>query len=188
MKQIKRYEMKGIIFTEFLELVEEKFGLDLLDEVLDMSEDKGIYTSVGSYDHKNLVRLIINLSKKTEIDATTLQRVFGQTVFKNLLASLPNQASLNHSSTTFQFIQHVERYIHVEVKKLYPDAQPPEFHFIHTTEAELVFDYKSARCMSHVCLGLIEGCAEYHGDTISIEMIPQNDEQSVVRFNLKVES
>ncbi len=56
--------MKGIIFTEFLELVEDKFGLELLEEVLEMSEDEGIYTSVGSYDHKNLVKLIINLSKK----------------------------------------------------------------------------------------------------------------------------
>ncbi|MCV6038781.1 heme NO-binding domain-containing protein, partial [Escherichia coli] len=29
--------MKGIIFTEFMELVEEKFGLDVLDQVLDLS-------------------------------------------------------------------------------------------------------------------------------------------------------
>ena len=179
--------MKGIIFTEFLELVEDKFGLGLLEEVLEMSEDEGIYTSVGSYDHKALVKLIINLSKKTDIDAATLQRVFGQSVFKNLLASLPDKASLTHCNTTFQFIQHVERYIHVEVKKLYPDAEPPEFSFITTTEAELVFDYKSARCMSHVCLGLIEGCAEHHGESITVEMTPQNDDQSVVRFNLKVE-
>ena len=77
--------MKGIIFTEFLELVEEKFGLELLEEVLDMSEDEGIYTSVGSYDHKDLVKLIINLSKKTDIDAGSLQRVFGQSVFKNFV-------------------------------------------------------------------------------------------------------
>ncbi|MDF5144426.1 guanylate cyclase, partial [Vibrio parahaemolyticus] len=28
--------MKGIIFTEFMELVEEKFGLDVLDQVLDL--------------------------------------------------------------------------------------------------------------------------------------------------------
>ncbi|MEZ8063048.1 MULTISPECIES: heme NO-binding domain-containing protein [Vibrio] len=179
--------MKGIIFTEFLELVEDKFGLELLEEVLDMSEDEGIYTSVGSYDHKNLVKLIINLSKKTNIDAASLQRVFGQSVFKNLLASIPNKASLKHSNTTFQFIQHVEHYIHVEVKKLYPDAEPPEFSFITTTEAQLIFDYKSARCMSHVCLGLIEGCADYYSESIVIEMTPQNDEQSVVRFNLKVE-
>lgn len=82
--------MKGIIFTEFLELVEDKFGLDLLEEVLEMSDDEGIYTSVGSYDHKDLVKLIINLSKKTDIDAASLQRVFGQSVFKNLLDSLPD--------------------------------------------------------------------------------------------------
>jgi hypothetical protein len=100
---------------------------------------------------------------------------------------LPDKASLTHSNTTFQFIQHVERYIHVEVKKLYPDAEPPQFTFLTTEEAQLVFDYKSARCMSHVCLGLIEGCAEYHNESIAIEMIPQNEDQSVVRFNLRVE-
>ena len=179
--------MKGIIFTEFLELVEDKFGLELLDEVLEMSDDEGVYTSVGSYDHHDLVKLIINLSKKTKVDPEALQRVFGQSVFKNLLASVPNKASLNHSYNTFQFIQHVERYIHVEVKKLYPDAQPPEFDFITQNEANLVFDYKSARCMSHVCLGLIEGCAEYHNETISVEMAPQTADGSVVRFNLKIE-
>ncbi|MEZ9548200.1 guanylate cyclase, partial [Vibrio crassostreae] len=32
-----------------------------------------------------------------------------------------------------------------------------------------------------------EGCAEYHGESIAVEMTPQNDDQSVVRFNLKVE-
>ena len=58
--------MKGIIFTEFMELVEEKFGLDVLDDVLEMSGDEGIYTSVGSYDHRDLVKLIVNLSKKTQ--------------------------------------------------------------------------------------------------------------------------
>ena len=179
--------MKGIIFNEFLELVEDKFGLDLLEEVLEMSDDEGIYTSVGSYDHKDLVKLIINLSKKTDIDAASLQRVFWQSVFKNLLDSLPDKASLTHSNTTFQFIQHVERYIHVEVKKLYPDAEPPQFTFLTTEEAQLGFDYKSARCMSHVCLGLMEGCAEYHNESIAIEMIPQNEDQSVVRFNLRVE-
>ncbi|MDW1810083.1 heme NO-binding domain-containing protein, partial [Vibrio sp. Vb2362] len=45
--------MKGIIFTEFMELVEEKFGLDVLDQVLDLSNDEGVYTAVGSYDHKD---------------------------------------------------------------------------------------------------------------------------------------
>ncbi len=81
----------------------------------------------------------------------------------------------------------MERYIRNEVKKLYPDAQPPEFHFIHTTEAELVFDYKRTLYVSCL-LEAIEGYARTIMEHHFVEMIPQNDEQSVVRFNLKVES
>ena len=30
--------MKGIIFTEFLELVEEKFGLTMVDKIIEQSD------------------------------------------------------------------------------------------------------------------------------------------------------
>ena len=41
--------MKGIIFTEFLDLVEEKFGLAMVDKIIKQSqlESKGIYKSIG---------------------------------------------------------------------------------------------------------------------------------------------
>ena len=38
--------MKGIIFTEFMDLVEEKFGLDALDQLLSDAGDEGIYLSL----------------------------------------------------------------------------------------------------------------------------------------------
>ncbi len=43
--------MKGIVFTGFLELVEDKYGLEMVDEIITNSnlESKGIYTSVGTY-------------------------------------------------------------------------------------------------------------------------------------------
>ncbi len=66
--------MKGIIFTEFMELVEEKFGLDVLDQVLDLSNDEGVYTAVGSYDHKDLVKLIVNLSKVSGVPPSNCKR------------------------------------------------------------------------------------------------------------------
>ena len=42
--------MKGIIFTEFLDLVEEKFGLEMVDKIIEQSnlDSGGIYTSVGT--------------------------------------------------------------------------------------------------------------------------------------------
>ena len=178
--------MKVIIFTEFLELVEDKFGLDVLDEILDMSEDDGVYTAVGSYDHRDLVKLIVNLSKKTGIDAGTLQQVFGKVAFQALLRSIPMQSGIQSAQNTLQFIRLVEEYIHVEVKKLYPEAMPPTFDFVNEQDAERIFDYNSARCMSHVCLGLIEGCADHFDDDIEIKMQPQVEDNSVVRFHLKL--
>ncbi|MDA9557054.1 heme NO-binding domain-containing protein, partial [Vibrio sp.] len=76
--------MKGVIFTEFLDLVEQQFGLSTLDQILDECEDEGIYTSVGTYDHRDLVKLIVALSKKTEISAEDLQQVYGKSIFSKL--------------------------------------------------------------------------------------------------------
>ncbi|QFQ79198.1 heme NO-binding domain-containing protein [Vibrio harveyi] len=179
--------MKGIIFTEFMELVEERFGLEVLDQVLDLSNDEGIYTSVGSYDHRDLVKLIVNLSKISNIPPEQLQEVFGECVFQNLLKSIPNHASLQQCSTTFQFVRHVEDFIHVEVKKLYPDANPPKFDFISETQSEMVFDYRSARCMAHVCVGLIKGCATHFDETVIIKHQNQSQDGSQVRFWLEAQ-
>ncbi|RZQ02504.1 hypothetical protein D8T65_09780 [Vibrio vulnificus] len=118
--------MKGIIFTEFLELVEEKFGLAVLDDILDRANDQGIYTAVGSYDHRKLVSLIVHLSQVTGLSVEQLQEVFG----------------------------------------------------------EAVFDYKSARCMGHVCLGLMRGCAKHFGEELAIQMETLNPTGSHVRFNV----
>ncbi|WP_260261855.1 heme NO-binding domain-containing protein [Vibrio intestinalis] len=178
--------MKGIIFTEFMDLVEEKFGLEVLDKVLTEAGDEGIYTSVGSYDHRDLVKLIVQLSKESGVSPEDLQKVFGQSVFNNLYSTLPQSASLSECKNSFQFVRLVEDYIHVEVKKLYAEANPPKFEFISETESELVFDYRSARCMSHVCLGLVEGCAEHFGESLNIEMDEQSSDNSHVRFRLSL--
>ncbi|OAN11410.1 guanylate cyclase [Photobacterium jeanii] len=174
--------MKGIIFTEFLDIVESAFGMEVCQQMLDEAFDEGSYTAVGSYDHKDLVKLIITLSKITSVPAEDLQEVYGKAVFTRLLESLP--IPVDGQTSTFTFIKKVEEHIHIEVKKLYPDATPPRFEFISETESQMVMDYRSARCMSHVCLGLIKGCAEHFNQTIEVEMEPIVNDQSHVRFNI----
>ncbi|GIU30524.1 heme NO-binding domain-containing protein [Shewanella sp. MBTL60-007] len=174
--------MKGIIFAEFLELVENTFGLDVCQKMLDENKNDGAYTSVGTYDHKDLIKLIISLSKLTGISVEELQRIYGQSVFNTLYNSLPGLEG--KADSTFSFIESVEEYIHVEVKKLYPNANPPSFDFISTSKTQLIMDYQSARCMSHVCLGLIQGCAEHFGENINIEMEPITADESQVRFTI----
>ena len=174
--------MKGIIFAEFLELVEDTFGLDICQKMLDENQNDGVYTSVGTYDHQDLVKLIISLSKLTGVSAEELQRIYGKSVFNTLYNSLPGLEG--KADSTFSFIKSVEEYIHIEVKKLYPSANPPTFNFISASKTQLVMDYLSARCMSHVCLGLIQGCADHFSESIDIQMDSINTEQSQVRFTI----
>jgi hypothetical protein len=52
--------MKGIVFTEFLELVENEFGLEVVQQIIDECEleTDGIYTSVGTYSHKDMFNMV----------------------------------------------------------------------------------------------------------------------------------
>ena len=61
--------MKGIVFTEFLEMVENTFGLETVDYIIYKSDLKseGAYTSVGTYDFFEMLSLISNLSEKVNI-------------------------------------------------------------------------------------------------------------------------
>lgn len=45
--------MKGIIFTEFLEMVEDRFSPEIADRIIEASDlpSRGVYTAVGTYDH-----------------------------------------------------------------------------------------------------------------------------------------
>jgi hypothetical protein len=56
--------MKGIIFTEFLEMVERDYGFEALNGIIDKSklESNGIYSGVGTYDFKELGQLVKQLS------------------------------------------------------------------------------------------------------------------------------
>ena len=59
--------MKGIIFSEFLNLVEAKFGLKTVDEIIEKSdlESEGIYTSIGTYSFSEMLQLLTHLMKLT---------------------------------------------------------------------------------------------------------------------------
>ncbi len=53
--------MKGIVFTEFLEMVEEKFSPELADRIVEEAElpSGGVYTTVGTYNHGEMIKLVI---------------------------------------------------------------------------------------------------------------------------------
>ena len=81
--------MKGIIFTEFLELVEDKFGLEMVNTIIEENdlESEGIYTAVGTYNHDEIVKLVTSLSQHSAIPVEGLLIVYGEYLFGTFLKS-----------------------------------------------------------------------------------------------------
>jgi hypothetical protein len=174
--------MKGIVFTEFLDMVEQKFGYNMVDTLLVTTDlpSEGIYTSVGTYKHTEIVNLVINLSEKSNIPIPELLKTFGRFLFSSFTKTYHH--FLENAPDAFSFLESIHNYIHVEVKKLYPDAELPHFDIEKPDEKTLIMTYTSVRKMADLALGLIEGCAEYFNEKVVITQIPLNEDGSITKF------
>src|SRR6266404_5027935 len=119
--------MKGIVFREFIDFVEQRFSFDTADNIIASADlaTGGAYTSVGTYDHREIVALVGHLSAATKISVPDLLRTFGQHLFHRFAVLYPSQ--FEECASTFAFLGVLDNKIHVEVKKLYPDAELPVF-------------------------------------------------------------
>lgn len=177
--------MKGIVFSEFIELVEDKFGFDMADEIIDEADlpSGGAYTSVGTYDHQELITLVSLLSDKTGIPVEDLVKVFGEHMLGQFVKGYP--MFFEGVDSCFQFLDTIENKVHVEVKKLYPEAELPTFTTGELTDKKMVLTYESRRPFSALAYGLIKGSASYFGEAITIEMVDESVEgHTKVSFTL----
>lgn len=174
--------MKGIVFTEFLELVEEKFGFETVDEIIQKSElpSGGAYTSIGTYEFSEMLALVTNLSESTDIPVETLLHVYGLHFFS--VIERDYSQILKHYKGPMELLSSIESHIHVEVRKIYPDAELPRFEIIEQTENKLVLIYFSSRCLYAFGLGLMEKAFEHYGKSATIKLEKLNKTGSEVKF------
>ena len=178
--------MKGLIFTEFVEMVESRYSPQLLDRIIQAAHlpSSGAYTAVGTYDHAEMWSLVVELSKVTEVPMPDLLKGFGE----HLLArfSVGHAHFFANHRTTFDFLEALDATIHKEVRKLYPDAELPRFEVAERTAQRMVLVYQSSRHFADLAEGLIRGCAKHYSEALEIcrEELPFQA-GSRVRFTLQ---
>lgn len=170
--------MRGVIFTELFELIEDKFGFEALDDIImaaDLPND-GAYAATGNYPFSELLSIVVQLHEHTKLPIETLLEVFGEYLFSRLFSMHPE---FNAANNILDFLENVETYIHVEVKKLYPDAELPRFDIVSKDEKRFSFYYISEKQLQHLAKGLIVGASKKFEQPVEIGMEPQ-DNQSVL--------
>ena len=174
--------MKGIVFTEFLKMVEDKFGYETVDKIITESKvpNDGAYSAVGTYDHTELVSMVIALHQSSGIPIPDLIKVYGNYFFGVLRDNYG--VFLDRVDNLFDFFGSIHDHIHVEVKKLYPDAELPAFAIESASENQMVMVYTSQRKLGDFALGLMEEAAKHYNEDVTIEKSMLAEDGSEVRF------
>jgi hypothetical protein len=176
--------MKGLVFTEFVEFVEKAHGLEIADRMIETSDlpSAGVYTAVGTYDHKEMVTLLGSLTGITGADVPALLKAFGAHLLTRFVAAYPSY--FEQADSLFPFLRSVHGHIHVEVRKLYSDAELPSFTYEQPSANVLHMTYSSARGLPDLAEGLINGAIAYYGETVDVAREDGNPDAHATLFKL----
>src|SRR5687767_11256813 len=147
--------MKGIIFNLAEEVISDRFGEDVWDELLDAAGLDGVYTALGNYSDEELTKLVAAGAAKLGSPPEDVLRLLGEGAFPLLATRYP--VFVQPHTGTHDFLLTLNDVIHSEVRKLYPGVDVPEFGFDDTEPNALSLTYRSQRRLCALAEGFILG-------------------------------
>lgn len=178
--------MKGVVFVELLNMAEEAVGEDAVDKVVSGCPlaSKGAYTSVGSYDSGELATLVSGFSNATGHSVEALQRQFGHWMLRRFTETYAQ--FFDAKPDAFSMLESIENEVHVEVRKLYTDAELPRFDTQRLDGNTMRLVYTSPRRLIAFCHGLIEATFKHYGEKAKITMVDRStDTTGVAEFTIR---
>lgn len=177
--------MRGVVFTELIEFVESALGFEVADKMIEMShlDNGGSFSQGGNYPFSHMQKLLMSLSEITGKDPQELLYTFGEHLFFILVKMYGK--NISEISSALDFIDSVENYVHVEVKKLYMDTDLPTFTTTYKDNKNLTIIYQSEKRLEAFAHGLMTACGKYFNEELVIEYKTINQSPYQVEFILK---
>jgi hypothetical protein len=131
-----------------------------------------------------LQALVAALAQRTGDGAPDILERFGRHLCLRFVELYP--AFFRNKACLFDFLVSVHDNIHVEVKKLYPDAEFPTFFTHARTGSRLELDYRSCRPLAALAEGLILGAADHFREPVGIlQTRHEHADGAFVRFTIQ---
>ena len=159
--------MKGIVFNLLEEAITAAHDEAYWDAILQDANLLGSYTSLGNYADAELVRLVEAYALRRGWQPSEVLRWFGPHMIRAFAHRMPGLFAAH--SNLRSFLLSLNNLIHPEVRKLYPDAQVPEFEFEEPAHDRLVIRYCSPRRLCALAEGLIVGAAAHYHTPIQLD-------------------
>lgn len=160
--------MKGVIFTEFLDYIESQYGIPVSDQIITTSgipEDR-VYIASGTYPFGELQQLIGCTHAATGMPVPELLSNFGCHMFAALIRRFPSLA--DGWEDVYSLLLDVDRKIHVEVGKLFPEAELPLIKADAVDDDTIRLEYRSPRRLADFAEGMLRGCFQHFGEDFAL--------------------
>lgn len=169
--------MKGVIFNATQEAVIELFDEDTWDDLLDAAGLEGVYSSVGTYEDADLVAIVVAATKATGLSADEVMVAVGRKALSHLADRVPSL--IGDCTNAYEMLGMIHDVIHVEVMKLYEDAQPPQFSYSDLPGGGLRMGYRSPRNLDALAEGLVYGVGDRFGEELQVTRHPATSDGEV---------
>jgi len=176
--------MKGVIFNAVERAVVATMGTDAWDDLLDLADSDGVYTALGTYPDDELIALVMAAAEMTGHDPEDVLRLIGRHSIEHLVDQMSEH--VDRDGHVFDFLGSVHSLIHMEVKKLDPDARPPAILPNQLAEDLLELSYRSERGLSPLAEGLIVGSGDLFAQPVEVSVPDsvQRDGETVIHVRL----
>lgn len=155
--------MKGAIFNIFETFIADNFGDATYECIyaaaLPKMQTKCPFVGPGSYPDADFMALVQHTVDELNISVEDATKAFGNFAFSKLADSAPDFVKpYNHPKP---FLKTIDSVIHVEVRKMYPDAMLPKFWYQDTGADTLTLCYQSPRKLYYFVDGMIHAVCDH---------------------------
>ena len=161
--------MKGVIFNLLEGFISDGWGEETYEEILSLCplKTKEPFVGPGTYPDSDLVAIATQAANKLGISLPEALRAFGGYAFPKLIEKYP--VFMEGISHPKDFLKSVDGVIHVEVRKLFPEAVTPSFEYEEPAPDRLKMRYRSKRKMCPLIDGFLDGVEKHFGMSIERE-------------------
>lgn len=155
--------MKGIIFNLLEDFIVDGWGEERFERIMTGCplHTKTAFVGPGTYPDSDLFAIVERTTAELGIDTPTALRAFGRYAMPKLAGRF--DVFVRDHQHPKGFLRTLDGVIHVEVRKLFANAEPPRIWFEDPAPDQLLLHYHSKRKLCALFEGLLDGTADYFG-------------------------
>lgn len=180
--------MIGIIYRKYLKMLEERFGLEMVDELIRSASlpSDGVYSNLKSYGDEEFLHLLHLSSRMTELPEESLLHAFGTYLFGGLRELHPEV--IEQYQTPLEMLKNVDDHIHLHVQQIFPGAILPKLRVVFHDKGRMVVLYESDRALFRLAQGLLEGVFAHFNKFAMIRYTLLSEKGEKVQFDIEYDA